>query len=94
MFDQILLGAERGLSSKFAVFGEGEGHHAGNKGGGHRGAAQDGVATGRVAGGDLISGGHHIHLSAAGGETREAFPAVDRADRDHFGKTGGITHGI
>ena len=64
VFDEILLGAERRLSSYFPVFRQSEGNYAGDKGGSHRGAAESGVTAGRIAGGDLIAWSDDIDLSA------------------------------
>ena len=94
MLDQILLGAERRFSAHVSVFGQGEGDHPGDKGGGHGGSAEYGVAPGRIAGGDLIARGNHIDLTATGRKLREMFPAIDGAHGHHLGKAGGIAHGI
>jgi hypothetical protein len=64
VFDEILLGAERRLSSHFSVFRQSEGNYAGDERGSHRGPAESGVTAGRIAGGDLIAWSDDIDLSA------------------------------
>ena len=65
MFDEVLLGAERRLSSYFPVFRQSEGNYAGDKGGSHRGPAESGVTAGRIAGGDLIAWSDDIDLATS-----------------------------
>jgi hypothetical protein len=65
VFDEILLGAERCLPSHFSVFRQSEGDHSGDKGCSHRCATKDGIAAGRIAGGDLIAWSHDIDLATS-----------------------------
>ena len=64
VFDEILLGAERRLSSYFPMFCQSEGNYAGDEGGSHRGTAEGGITAWRIAGGDLIAWSDDIDLSA------------------------------